>query len=115
MEKTMPPSLDDIALFVEVARRKNFSRAAEAMNMPVSTLSRRISELERRLEVRLLNRSTRKIELTEAGRERLAHERSIGNAWLERAIADQLTDDERQLLGAAIPLLRKLTGGAAVE
>lgn len=55
------------------------------------------------------------IELTETGRERLAHERSIGNAWLERAIAEQLTDDERQLLGAAVPLLRKLTGGAAVE
>ncbi|MBV6305336.1 LysR family transcriptional regulator [Candidimonas humi] len=63
----MDPSLDDIALFVEVARRKNFSRAAEALDMPVSTLSRRISELERRLGVRLLNRSTRKIELTEAG------------------------------------------------
>lgn len=63
----MGPSLDDIALFVEVAKRKNFSRAAEAMEMPVSTLSRRISELERRLGVRLLNRSTRKIELTEAG------------------------------------------------
>lgn len=55
------------------------------------------------------------IELTEAGRQRLAHERSIGNAWLERAIAEQLTDDERDLLGAAVPLLRKLTGGAAVE
>jgi DNA-binding transcriptional LysR family regulator len=63
----MEPSLDDIVLFVEVARRKNFSRAAESMDMPVSTLSRRISELERRLGVRLLNRSTRKIELTEAG------------------------------------------------
>ena len=63
----MEPSLDDIALFVEVAKRKNFSRAAESMDMPVSTLSRRISELERRLGVRLLNRSTRKIELTEAG------------------------------------------------
>lgn len=63
----MEPSLDDIALFVEVAKRKNFSRAAESMEMPVSTLSRRISELERRLGVRLLNRSTRKIELTEAG------------------------------------------------
>ncbi|GAB2889929.1 LysR family transcriptional regulator [Paralcaligenes sp. KSB-10] len=63
----MDTSLDDIALFVEVAKRKSFSRAAEALEMPVSTLSRRINELERIIAVRLLNRSTRKIELTEAG------------------------------------------------
>ncbi|MEO6985204.1 MAG: LysR family transcriptional regulator [Paralcaligenes sp.] len=63
----MATSLNDIALFVEVAKRKNFSRAAEALDMPVSTLSRRISELERQIGVRLLKRSTRKMELTEAG------------------------------------------------
>ena len=63
----MDTSLDDIALFVEVAKRKSFSRAADALEMPVSTLSRRINELERVIAVRLLNRSTRKIELTEAG------------------------------------------------
>lgn len=63
----MATSLNDIALFVEVAKRKNFSRAAEALDMPVSTLSRRISELERQIAVRLLKRSTRKMELTEAG------------------------------------------------
>ncbi len=36
--------LNDIALFVEVARRKSFSLAARALNIPTSTLSRRISE-----------------------------------------------------------------------
>jgi DNA-binding transcriptional LysR family regulator len=63
----MDTSLNDIALFVEVARRKNFSRAAESSGVPVSTLSRRISELERNIGVKLLRRSTRKVELTEAG------------------------------------------------
>src|SRR3546814_12685976 len=63
----MDASLDDIALFVEVARRKNFSRAAESSGVPVSTLSRRISELERYIGVKLFRRSTRKVELTEAG------------------------------------------------
>jgi DNA-binding transcriptional LysR family regulator len=54
-------------LFVEVARTKSFRRAAEALEMPHSTLSRHISELEKTIGLRLLNRSTRKVELTEAG------------------------------------------------
>ena len=42
----MDIQLNDIALFVEVAKRKNFSHAAEALNIPTSTPSRRVSELE---------------------------------------------------------------------
>jgi DNA-binding transcriptional LysR family regulator len=59
--------LNDMALFVEVAKAKSFRRAAEAVSMPNSTLSRRISELEKAIGLRLLHRTTRKIELTEAG------------------------------------------------
>lgn len=59
--------LNDMALFVEVARTKNFRRAAKALGMPNSTLSRRITAMEADLGLRLLNRTTRKIELTEAG------------------------------------------------
>lgn len=82
--------LNDIALFVEVARRKSFSRAGEALGIPTSTLSRRITELEKTLGLKLLNRSTRRIELTEAGdlyfqrcrylidEARIAHEQILG-------------------------------------
>ena len=63
----MSPSLNDIELFVEVARGGGFTRAGEALDMPASTLSRRISVLEKSIGVRLLNRSTRKVSLTEAG------------------------------------------------
>ncbi len=59
--------LNDIALFVEVAKRKSFSMAARALNMPTSTLSRRINELERAIGLRLINRNTRRLDLTEAG------------------------------------------------
>lgn len=45
------PDLSDIALFVEVAKRRSFSRAAEALGMPNSSLSRRISRLERAVGV----------------------------------------------------------------
>ncbi|MGH8332757.1 MAG: LysR family transcriptional regulator [Pseudomonas sp.] len=54
-------------MFVEVVKAHSFRRAAEAMAMPNSTLSRRISGLEKAIGLRLLNRTTRKIELTEAG------------------------------------------------
>jgi DNA-binding transcriptional LysR family regulator len=56
-----------MGLFVEVVKAKSFRRAAEAIGMPNSTLSRRISGLEKTIGLRLLNRTTRKIELTEAG------------------------------------------------
>lgn len=59
--------LDDMALFVEVAKARSFRRAAEAIGMPNSTLSRRISGLEKAIKLRLLHRTTRRIELTEAG------------------------------------------------
>lgn len=59
--------LNYMRLFVEVARTKSFRRAADALDMPNSTVSRHIAELEKTVGLRLLNRSTRKVELTEAG------------------------------------------------
>ncbi|AMK79125.1 MULTISPECIES: LysR family transcriptional regulator [Methylomonas] len=59
--------LNDMALFVEVVKAMSFRRAANATGVPNSTLSRRISALEKGIGLRLLHRTTRKIELTEAG------------------------------------------------
>lgn len=59
--------LNDMALFVEVVKAKGFRSAGEAIGIPNSTLSRRISALEKAIGLRLLHRTTRKIELTEAG------------------------------------------------
>ncbi len=59
--------LNDMALFVEVVNAKSFRGAAEATGVPNSTLSRRISALEKAIGLRLLHRTTRKLELTEAG------------------------------------------------
>jgi len=59
--------LNDMALFVEVVKARGFRHAAEAVGIPNSTVSRRISSLEKAIGLRLLHRTTRKIELTEAG------------------------------------------------
>lgn len=56
-----------MALFVEVVKARGFRHAAEVVGMPNSTVSRRISTLEKAIGLRLLHRTTRKIELTEAG------------------------------------------------
>ena len=60
--------LHDMTLFVEVARTGNFSRASTKLGVPGATLSRRIAAMEQRFGVRLFDRTTRRVELTEAGR-----------------------------------------------
>ncbi|MBN6065680.1 LysR family transcriptional regulator [Aggregatibacter actinomycetemcomitans] len=61
-------NIDDIVLFVEVARAKGFTKAAEKLGIPQSTLSRRMTDFEKSLGLQLLTRTTRKVELSEAGR-----------------------------------------------
>ena len=55
------------------------------------------------------------IELTDAGRERLAQERSQGLDWLEHAIAERLTNEEKETLDSVVPILRKLVDDAPVD
>lgn len=59
--------LDDMRLFSEVAQTKSFTAAAGRLGIPKQTLSRRIAQLETRLQVQLLQRTTRKVRLTEVG------------------------------------------------
>ncbi|AWN51676.1 LysR family transcriptional regulator [Methylobacterium sp. 17Sr1-1] len=62
-----PQVLRDMALFVEVAKRKSFSQAAVALDVPISSLSRRITQFETSIGLRLLDRTTRKLVLTPHG------------------------------------------------
>ncbi|NHZ64288.1 LysR family transcriptional regulator [Massilia genomosp. 1] len=59
--------LNYMQLYVEVAKTKNFRKAAVTLGMSSSTLSRNIAALEKEIGVRLLHRSTRRVELTDAG------------------------------------------------
>jgi len=64
--------LTEINAFVEVGRRLSFVRAADQLGLHVSAVSRAVAALETRLGVRLLQRTTRQVGLTEAGRAHLA-------------------------------------------
>jgi DNA-binding transcriptional LysR family regulator len=59
--------LRDLDVFVAVARTRNFRRAALESRVSVSSLSQRLRGMEERLGVRLMNRTTRSVALTEAG------------------------------------------------
>lgn len=61
------PDLRDLSAFLAVARTRNFRRAAQDERVSVSSLSQRLRDIEERLGVRLVNRTTRSVALTEAG------------------------------------------------
>jgi DNA-binding transcriptional LysR family regulator len=89
--------LDDLQAFVAVARERSFTKAAVKLGVSQSALSHTIRELEERLGVRLLSRTTRSVSPTEAG-ERLL--RNIGPRF-----------DEIEAEVAAVSELRKKPSG----
>ncbi|MGI9590366.1 MAG: LysR family transcriptional regulator [Myxococcota bacterium] len=62
-----PIDVNDMLIFAQVAESAGFSAAARALGMPKSTISRRVAELEEALGVRLLQRTTRTLSLTDVG------------------------------------------------
>ncbi|MCK3778153.1 LysR family transcriptional regulator [Ensifer sesbaniae] len=86
MKSPQSPDLNSLRIFLEVARTESFSAAALRLHLPPSTVSRRLLELETVLGVALLLRSTRRVSLTEAGKQLLE---SIGGAveLIDRGIA----------------------------
>lgn len=62
-----PETLGDIAIFVAVVREGSFTRAADKLELSTSQVSKCVNRLERSLGARLLNRTTRRLRLTEAG------------------------------------------------
>ena len=60
---------EQLSAFVEVARRQSFAQAARALERHVSAVSRAVAALENRLGVRLLQRTTRRVTLSDAGRD----------------------------------------------
>jgi DNA-binding transcriptional LysR family regulator len=92
MEATMDLNL--VSTFVKVAEAASFTAAARALGLPTSSVSRKVSALEDTLKVRLIQRSTRKLILTEAGRAYFERSRAslAGLADATAAVADMSHD-----------------------
>jgi DNA-binding transcriptional LysR family regulator len=69
--------IDSVAVFTEVAERGSFADAARHLNRSPAAVTRAVAELETRLGVRLLNRTTRAVSVTEAGQRFLAGARRV--------------------------------------
>lgn len=82
-------NLDAIPVFVKVVEAGSFSGAARLLNMPKTTVSAKIAALERRLGLKLIQRTTRKLRVTEAGTKYFHHcanairEMELGEAALQ--------------------------------
>jgi DNA-binding transcriptional LysR family regulator len=91
-----PLDLQDMTFFVEVARALSFTRASKASGIPIATLSRRIALMEKRVGVRLFQRTTRRLALTEPARrylercERIVQDAAAAHEVLKEA-AQRLT------------------------
>ena len=97
--------LNDMLYFAEVAERGSFAAAGRALGLPKSRLSRRVAELEARLGVRLLQRTTRKLSLTQVGDIYLRHCSAMRDEALAAAEAVTLLQVEpRGLLRITCPV-----------
>ena len=92
--------LNDLQYFAQVVRHGGFSAASRATGEPKSKLSKRVAQLERDLGVRLIERSTRSIRVTEIGRDVFAQCEVItgGRArrWLACSLCSALCEQEIQ-------------------
>ncbi|MBY3422507.1 LysR family transcriptional regulator [Rhizobium laguerreae] len=103
----MTVSLRQIEAFLAVAAQGTFTKAAEVLHVAQPALSQLVRDLEEELGVRLLDRTTRRVELTEAGREfRGAATKIVDDLHVAIDNAGQLADRKRgRIVIAAPPLL----------
>lgn len=95
---------NDLLIFARVADGGSFSRAAERLGLPKSTVSRRISLLEEKLGERLMVRTTRRLRLTELGERLLEHARRVATEVEDvAALAENRKDAPIGRLRVAVP------------
>lgn len=94
-------NLNDLAVFTEVVRANGFRAAADKLNLAPGSVSEIVQRIESRLGVRLIERTTRKISLTNAG-ERLLKRSIPALAELEHALND--TQEEQDTLAGTLRL-----------
>lgn len=103
--KAIMKLLSDMALFVEVAKTMSLKKTSEITGVPNSTLSRRMTELEKTVGLRLMQRTTRQIQLTEEGK--IYFERCkkiIEEAELAHRELNNMIEEPSGILRASFPV-----------
>lgn len=97
--------LNEVVVFARVVDAKSFTRAGRELGLPKSTVSRKVSELEARLGARLLQRTTRNLSLTDAGRAFYQHaSRVVSELDAGAAAVLELEEAPRGSLRVSAPL-----------
>src|SRR5258708_2154025 len=97
--------LNDLQFFAAVVGHRSFSAAARALDIPKSRVSRRVALLEERLGVRLLERSTRSVNVTEVGQQIYEHARAaIDEADAVEDVALRIRSEPRGLVRLRCPV-----------
>lgn len=102
--------IDAMKIFVTAVEAGSFSAAGRALGMPLTTVSRRMADLESHLRARLLHRSTRRLVLTAAGQSYLAAcKRILGDVEeAERAAAGEYAAPKGELIVTAPTVFGRL-------
>jgi len=109
----MATDLNELRFFTEVSSARSFTDAARHLGIPKSTVSRGVRRLEERLGVRLMERTTRRVSLTEIGELYLSHCRRVMEEAEQADLAvGALLAEPRGLLrvGVPIPFARFIAG-----
>jgi DNA-binding transcriptional LysR family regulator len=103
--------LNEILVFARVVQTGSFTRAARELGMPKSTVSRKVGDLEERLKARLLQRTTRKLSLTDVGRTYYDHcARIVGELEAAERAVSSLQGKPRGLLRVTAPVNMSFLG-----
>ncbi len=111
----MNHDLNNTLIFVKVAEQGSFTAAARTLGLPKTTVSRKLRELEEHLGARLLNRTTRRLSLTEAGAVYLEHGKRIaGGLDAAESAVQQLEGSPRGWLRVTAPYALSVTALAPI-
>jgi DNA-binding transcriptional LysR family regulator len=101
----MVRDFNDLQFFAAVVQQRGFSAGARALGLPKSRVSRRVAVLEERLGVRLLDRTTRGVNLTEVGQQVFEHARAaVIEAEAAEEAALRMQSEPRGLVRMSCPL-----------
>jgi DNA-binding transcriptional LysR family regulator len=108
-------NLNDLRLFAEVVDRGSFTSAARGLGLQTSKLSRRIRALEEELGVRLLNRTSRSLSLTETGRQFHRHCLAlVAESRAAKEIVDQTRSQPQGTVRISCPVALLSSGIAEI-
>lgn len=108
--------LNELLVFAKVVQSGSFTAAGAALRMPKSTVSRKVSELESRVGAQLLQRTTRKLRLTEVGRAYFEHAaRAVAEAEQAEQAVTLMQSAPQGLLRVTAPVNLSALGPLAGE